>query len=359
MILVYHYSTVLLMTYVAYYYYRYFTRVNPLPGPFPLPLIGNIPYILWFKGEPVLFYKYCYEKYGDIYELHGVTRSIMLCRAEYLDDFFSKSMHELRFNNHYKGLEELGMVGKGIFMNSNYKSWLFNRHFFNQAILSPDFTNEAIDCTNELFNELESYWDKLFLKEEIIKENKNKLDFSKWFNHYENDMIIKLLTGERSYSMAAYFETLSDEKSDHQSAKVEDSAKLFQALHKSYMEQPLFFIMPPFLRHYVPFFKNMADNALQNMRFINQELNAIIMRRKREIENIPLDEPLPNDMMTSMIINNTSRDANYVKVGESANRSLTNAEIRVNLLDGINNGIYKVSIFLEKFYVRFISIIKI
>jgi hypothetical protein len=162
-------------------------------------------------------------------------------------------------------------------------------------------------------------------------------------------MIIKLLTGEKSYTMAAYFETLSDEKSDHQSAKIENSAKLFQAFYKLYRGYPIFLMIPPFLRHYVPFFKNMADNTLQNMRFINQELNVIIKRRKCEIENIPLDEPLPHDMMTSMIIKNTLRDANYIEVGESA-RSLTNAEIRVNLLDGIINGIYKVSVFfLEKF----------
>jgi hypothetical protein len=68
--------------------------------------------------------------------------------------------------------EELGVKGKGVAINNDFKLWTFNRHFFNQAILSPKFTNEAIDWTSKLFNELESYWDKFFLKEEIIKENK-------------------------------------------------------------------------------------------------------------------------------------------------------------------------------------------
>jgi hypothetical protein len=35
-----------------------------------------------------------------------------------------------------------------------------------------------------------------------------------------NDIIIRLLTGEKSYSMAAYSDTLSDEKSDLPSATV-------------------------------------------------------------------------------------------------------------------------------------------
>ena len=93
-------------------------------------------------------------------------------------------------------------------INSNFRLWKYNHQFFIQAI--PKFTNKAIDWTNRLFNELESYWNKLYLKSS--KENKNKLDFTAWFNQYTNDMIIKLLTGERFYSMAGYFNTISDEK---------------------------------------------------------------------------------------------------------------------------------------------------
>jgi hypothetical protein len=194
----------ILMAYVAYYYYNYFTRVNPLPGPFPIPIVGNLPEIfLRFNGNVLKFYKHCREKYGDIHETCMGVRTIVLCRPEYLEKFLSKNAYGIRFQIH-KALEELGIAEKGIVINNNYKSWTFNRYFFNQAILSPKFTNEVIDWTNKLFNELEGYWNKLFLKEEIIRENKNKLDFTKWLSHYTNDIIIKLLTGEKSYSMAAY-----------------------------------------------------------------------------------------------------------------------------------------------------------
>jgi hypothetical protein len=331
-----------LMTYVAYYYYKYFTRVNPLPGPFPFPLIGNLPQIFWkFNGDFIMFYKYCYEKYGCIHEIHTSMRTIILCRPEYLEIFLSKSAYGIRFKD-TGVLEELGFKEKGIWLNNNFKLWLFNRHLFNQAILSPKFTNEAIDWTNKLFNELDSYWDGLFLKEEIIKENKNKLNFAEWFNHYTNDIIIKLLTGEKSYSMASYFDTLSDEKSDLPSEIVEDSMKFVKAFRKQLMGYTIFFIVPAFLRHHVPIFKNIADDILQNMEIVERRLNAIVKRRRYEIENTPLNEPLPHDMLTSMVIKNTFRDVNYIQTDE-ANRIMTDAEIRVNLYEGIFSGTLKVN----------------
>jgi hypothetical protein len=339
-----------LMTYVTYYYYNYFTRVNPLPGPFPFPLIGNFPQLLWkFNGDIMMFYKYCYEKYGGIHEIHLGMRTIILCRSEYLESFLSNSAYWIRLKE-TSVVEELGVKGKGVSINNNFKSWMFNRHFFNQAILSPKFANEAIDWTNKLFNELDGYWNKLFLKEEIIKENKNKLNFTEWFNHYTNDIIMKLLTGEKSYSMAAYSDTLSDEKSDLPSEIVEDSMRFVKAIRKLLSGYLIFFIVPAFLRHHVPIFKNIADDVLQNVEIVEQTLHAIVKRRRQEIKDTPLDKTLPHDMLTSMIIKNTLRDVNYIETGE-ANRTMTDAEIRINLREGILSGTHKVN-FGEIFFLQ-------
>ncbi|CAB5203667.1 unnamed protein product [Rhizophagus irregularis] len=334
-------STILTI-YVAQYYYKYFTRVNPLPGPFPFPFIGNLPqYYLWSKGNIKEFYGYNYKKYGDMYEVQLNRRTIVLSKIEYIKKLLTPSTK----NSHVtypdsEGLKELGIEGKGILLNQDLKSWKYNRQFFSQAILSPKFTNEAIDWTNKLFNELEGYWNKLFLKEEIIKENKNKLDFTAWFNQYTNDMIIKLLTGERSYSMAAYFDTLSDEQSDHPSAIVDDSVKLVQAFRKHLLGFIMFVYVSPFLRHYIPFFKSKADDLLLNLRFINKRLDEIIKRRRQAIENTSLDKPLKNDMLTSLITANTPRDVNHVKTvgGEALDRPMTDTEIRGIIFDGFLGG---------------------
>ncbi|EXX75288.1 sterol 14-demethylase [Rhizophagus irregularis DAOM 197198w] len=345
-----------LMTYVAYYYYTYFTRVNPLPGPIPIPFIGNLPHIHWqFKGDAQMFYDYCHEKYGDIYEIYSTytgVRSIVLCRKEYIENFLSeRSAHWTRFPN-FKGPDELGIEGKGLVFNNNFKSWIYNRHFFLQAIMSPKFTDEAIDWTNERFNKLDSYWNKLFLKEEIIKENKNIFNMFQWLNQYSFDMIIKLLTGKRPDLMKAYFDTFGDEKSGP-SAIVCDSAKIVQALRIFLADYAIFYSISPFLRHYFPFFKNKADNLLQNMKFVNKKLDAIIKKRRQEIEDIPLDEHLPHDILTSMIIKNTLRDVNYIEAGK-ATKAMTDTEIRGNLFDGLLGGCNKTANMLS-FIIYYIS----
>ncbi|GBC07307.1 hypothetical protein RclHR1_07390001 [Rhizophagus clarus] len=268
-------------------------------------------------------------------------RTIVLCRREYLECLLSKSTYGTRYPNSVKP-DELGIETKGLTLNNNFKSWTFNHHLFNQAILSPKFTDVVIDQTNKLFNELESYWDKLFLKEDIIKENKNILDFPGWIYHYTNDIIIKLLTGEKYYSMAAYFNTLSDEKSDHPSVNVEDSVIFFQELRKLFAGYSLFLFILPFIRYHIPFFKNKTNDTIRSLRYFNQKLETIIERRRQEIKDTPLEEPLPHDILTSMIIKNAFRDVNYIEVGKAA-RSMTNSEIRANLLDGIINGTFKIT----------------
>ncbi|CAG8571222.1 8965_t:CDS:2 [Funneliformis caledonium] len=288
------------------------------------------------------FLEYNQKKYGDIYEVYLGVRRIMLSRAEYAEKLLMPSTNSqfmMRFPYH-KGFAELGMMGRGLIANHDLKSWRFNRQFFNQAIFAPKFTHEAIDWTNKLFNELESYWNKLYLKEEFIKENKNKLDFSAWLNRYTNDMIIALTTGERSYTMAAYFNTQGDEKAVHPQAIIDDSETFVRAFRKHIIGAPIFILFPPFVRHYVPFIKGRSDALLKNIGFIYQRMEHIIKKRRQEIENTPLDKPLSHDMLTSVITANTTRDINRVKTveGEAMDRPMTDLEIRGIMFDAFIGG---------------------
>ncbi|PKY30876.1 cytochrome P450 [Rhizophagus irregularis] len=167
------------------------------------------------------------------------------------------------------------------------------------------------------------------------------MDISLWFNQFTNDMIIALLTGERSYTMAGYFNELSDddEKAERPSALVDETVKFVHAIRKHILGVVMFQFVSPFLRHYFPYFKNKSDDYIQNIKFLSQRMDAIIKRRRQEIENTPLDEPLPNDLLTSIIIANTSRDINYNKIDDKeVMRPMTDPEIRGIIFDGIIAG---------------------
>ncbi|CAB4395418.1 unnamed protein product [Rhizophagus irregularis] len=332
---------IILTIYVAHYYYKYFTRVNPLPGPFPLPFFGNLLQFFWYDDLKLYFINN-HKKYGDIFEVYLGIRRIVLNRPEDIEKLLmpsTKSQYLMRFP-YTEGLDEIGMMGKGILANHNLKSWRYNRQFFTQAILAPKFTNEAIDWTNKLFNELEGYWNKLYLKEEIIKENKNVLDFSAWLNRYTNDMIIALTTGERSYTMAGYFNIQGEEKAEHPLAIVDDSEKFVRAFRKHILNVAIFVFLPSFVRHYIPFVKGKTDDLIQNVGFIYDRIDTIVKRRKEEIENTPLDKPLPHDMLTSVITANTPRDINYTKTvgGEALERPMNDIEIRHIMFDAFIGG---------------------
>ncbi len=74
--------------------------------------------------------------------------------------------------------------------------------------------------------------------------------------------------------MAGYFNTLSDEKAEHPSAIVEDTVKLVQALHKHLLNFYSFFLSYDIMLHFLRI--RQIDDLLQNIKFINQRMDAII-----------------------------------------------------------------------------------
>ena len=78
-----------IVIYIAHYYFKYFTRPNPLPGPFPLPIIGNL--YLFKLDDYSRYAKHCHEKYGDLFEIYlGGDRQIFIGRLDVFDKFHQK-----------------------------------------------------------------------------------------------------------------------------------------------------------------------------------------------------------------------------------------------------------------------------
>lgn len=123
---------IIFATYVFIFYYKYLTRPNPFPGPLPLPFIGNLHNIAFCDMK--LFYKKCRSEYGNICEIMiDGHRCIILSRPEYIEKVMI-SKHLMRFP-YLQGLDEIGMYGRGIASNNDFKSWRYNRQFFTQALL--------------------------------------------------------------------------------------------------------------------------------------------------------------------------------------------------------------------------------
>src|SRR2546421_2401209 len=91
--------TISLIIHISRFYYRYFTRPNPLPGPFPLPFISNAHQSIGLGFNDWLL-SIMYKEYGDIYEVDMGQRMIVLCRPDLIESMnisSAKSKYPYRF----------------------------------------------------------------------------------------------------------------------------------------------------------------------------------------------------------------------------------------------------------------------
>ncbi|CAG8517183.1 17072_t:CDS:2 [Gigaspora margarita] len=147
------------------------------------------------------------QQYGDVFEVWlSNKRKIYLCRTEYFDKLLSSSTKTkwLSRVGANEGLHELGMNQRGILVNDNLDSWKFNRHFFSQAMLTPSFNIKAIDTTNEMWKEMEKYWNAF--------GNDYQIELSEWMQRFTIDTIIEITTGKRAYTLPVYFNKFTTKK---------------------------------------------------------------------------------------------------------------------------------------------------
>ncbi len=328
----------LIVIYVTRFYYRYFTRKNPLPGPFPLPLIGNIHLSIGMGFNE--FFTSMHKKYGNMFEIYlAGERNIVLCRADLTDKMnmpSTKSNFFTRFVTD-EAFIEYELYGVGIGSNNHFESWKFNRQFFDQSILTPNFNYQAVEWVNELCKEMESYWNNL-------GEN-HELDLSRWMHRFTNEIIFKISTGVKNNSVASYYNSILESDNTLKGKKVEtvetveESDKFVKSV-ETYVRGLIYLtVCNQFVLHYVPFVREKWKSYLENKDYLLNKLGKVVKERKAEIENTPLDQPLRHDMVTSYITANTPRDINTVKrSGADLLRPATDKEIRGMILDGLLGG---------------------
>ncbi|CAB5386286.1 unnamed protein product [Rhizophagus irregularis] len=181
----------LIIAYIFKYYLSWYTRENPIPGPIPLPLIGNLHQIGKDLGKEAIKLQ---KKYGDIFEVMlGPSRVIFISRAELMEKICSPALKNNVFA--YRslpnaGLDEMGLSKSGISFNMDLEGWKFNRRVLSHTIMSPIFLRENINFVNQIFDELENYWINLLKFEK-------KIDFTKWSSYVVTDIILTSITGKK------------------------------------------------------------------------------------------------------------------------------------------------------------------
>ncbi|POG70192.1 cytochrome P450 [Rhizophagus irregularis DAOM 181602=DAOM 197198] len=215
----------------------------------------------------------------------------------------TKSKYPIRLPNS-EGFVEYGFDGVGVAFNNDLQSWKYNRQFFSQAMMSPSFNYQALKWTNELWNEMESYWNNL--------GEDHELDLIKWLRRFANEMIFRISTGVKNDAIASYYNIIILNNNNNNSLNEKENVKLKESYD----------------------FK-----LLKNKDYLFSKLYTIVKERRIEIENSPLDQPLRHDMLTSFITANTPRDINVVKQADSdLLRPMTDKEIFGNILDTMLGG---------------------
>jgi hypothetical protein len=358
-------SITIVVIYIARFYYNYFTRQNPLPGPFPLPLLGNGHKIIGKDYNKWL--ESMYKKYGDIYEIYMAgTRMIVLSRTDLIENMnvpSTKTKYPIR-NQPSENVKDYVLTGVGIGANTDPKSWKYNRQFFTQAMMTPSFNHQAIEWTIELWEKMESHWNSL-------GENR-ELDLSKWMHRFTHDMIFRISTGVKNEAVTSYYNTLifednNETLSEKEKEKIKETEFFVQSIDTFIRGALPFVILNKYIRRYIPFVRGKINKLMENREYLLDSLYKIIKQRRIEIENTPLDQPLRHDMLTSFITANTPRDINVEKHADAdLLRPMTDREICGNLLDGMIAGTDSVSkkkkkkkIFLLRFFENFIPNFKI
>ncbi|CAG8505867.1 13855_t:CDS:2 [Racocetra persica] len=324
------------VVYIFNFYYKYFTRTNPLPGPFPLPFIGNIHNV----GLDVRkFYKECRQKYGDTCEvmLMGL-RCIVLTRPDDIEKILSpasKGDAYIRRFPYTEGEAEIGHYGYGLLNNISYKHWKRNRQSFTH-LLAPKFMDTVINSANNLYEELSEYWHTLGIQRNNNVNADNwalEIDFPAWLYGYSNDLISILITGERTYSMVSYYNKISNIKSKFFNALIEDEDTFVQSIIKHIDGVEFFMFINPFIRHYAPIIRDKSISILKNRDYLFGRLRMVIKKRREEIEKMSADTEMKTDMLTSLIIANKIRDTDSI-----TDKPMNDEEIRGNLLEAFMGG---------------------
>ncbi|CAG8462475.1 6674_t:CDS:2 [Acaulospora morrowiae] len=320
---------VLLIIYISHFYYKYFTRENPLPGPTPLPLFGN-PSLIW--GDISVWPTKFQEKYGDFYETYlGSRRLIWLCR----EDLIQKVMRHDNFHDLARadndGLKEIGVLDSGTVFNQNYQAWEYHRRFYTRTLLNKSFVIQSLESVRKNFEVMEGYWEQL--------GEKTVLEFPEWSKRYFTDNIFSIIAGKSVNSIDSYYDSVSTgKKADISDGILRESDVFIDAVNKFVSGLVYFLLFPKFIREF-PGIRGFTHGLKEKIDWYRRSILHIIKERRKEIDETPKDQELSHDLLTMFLTINTPRDITEKIVDGLHDQPMSDKEICGNMMEAIAGGI--------------------
>ncbi|CAG8612937.1 9895_t:CDS:2 [Paraglomus occultum] len=337
--------------YTIKFYVSYFNRDNALPGPLPLPIVGNLLQFAMY-GDMVLWVDVLHKKYGDLWELYmGSERHIWVSRADLVDKLFSTSTKS-NFKYRTKGnraLAEIKLLDHGIGMNRDLNLWAFNRKMMKLVMTSKEFNEYVLKIVPKMVNEMETYWTKLGYIEDArqndLNDNVNTnatvgdvkiINLPDWFFALTLDDILHISTNKHGCALASLLLSHSPNSEIPYSPETMNYAKEFRDSWATFMESiSTAIFMPDLVRLGTPIGLMKRRKYLKNSHWLNNNLLSMIREKRAEIENEVNDDSSKTnyDILRLLLVANTPRGHVVKRGSDETDKPMSDDEVRGLLLE--------------------------
>eukprot|EP01103_Thecamoeba_quadrilineata_P002568 TRINITY_DN12505_c0_g1_i1.p1 TRINITY_DN12505_c0_g1~~TRINITY_DN12505_c0_g1_i1.p1 ORF type:complete len:501 (-),score=70.84 TRINITY_DN12505_c0_g1_i1:64-1566(-) len=227
-------AIVLTGSYVAWFYYKWFTQKPKTKAPIPLPFgFGHLHLLL--SNDLAELADKIYASYGGFVPIDcgfGTT-TCFVTDANIIREIYHSNKFLIRIPDK-DGLPYLNMKEKGLLYNRNMTIWKKYRSFFNQAIGGDEFLRDSFTRSGFHLKDMMKRIDSL--------PKGQKLHLEKWISSLTTDLMILSSCGEDMHCVETYAASVSPENSLNQTnEKVSD----YVAGLKEFFDALLFFVSYP------------------------------------------------------------------------------------------------------------------
>ncbi|RIB25868.1 cytochrome P450 [Gigaspora rosea] len=330
----------ILVLFILKFYYDYFTRSTPYPGPLPLPIIGNLHQYYYHSNDFLSWLRHLSSKYGDVFELYfGTCKHLMISDPKIVE----RIMSPVKDSNYFvritakDGLDELKKGKNGLLFNVDFNSWSYIRKFF-KVIMAPNNLN--LVTVTDVFHDLEKFWNSLiddygqFLNDE--QEKSIEINFVPWSRKFFAETIMYLTASKKLDLLSNHYNKISKNLNNFQNSKNEE---FFDRLILASDCVQYYIVVPPSIRNF-PFIKFYTNYLYKNLTWTRNYACDLVRENRKIIESIDDKENLPFDILTMLLTANTPKDiTNGISNDNNNEKPMTDEEVADNMMEILSEGI--------------------